>query len=398
MIAAHSESLMPAVPARLRHKFVHLRTEGAGTLRETAAVAVGVFIGCIPVYGFHLLICWAVGYALGLNRLKVYVAANISNPFVAPWLLFAEAQTGAWVRRGSVHELTPATFRTTPLSVFGADLFVGSVVVGAVLAAIFGGATYLVLRNAGDDPLFAELVRRAADRYASASITAWEFARGKLRGDPVYRAALSSEVLPPGDSLVDIGCGQGLTLALLVEARKTFDAGTWPAEWPPPPRFNRLIGIELRRRVAAIAREALEGDADIVTADARTVPLERVSAVLLFDVLHLLKHAEQERLLADIGSRLQPSSVVLIREVDAAGGWRYQSVWAGNRLKALVFGSWRQSFDARTETDWRACFDRCGFAVETRPMAGNSPFANVLFRLTVKTAASAPIRPPAPAA
>jgi uncharacterized protein (DUF2062 family) len=398
MIAAHFESLMSAVPARLRHRFVDLRTEGAGTLRETAAVAVGVFVGCIPVYGFHLLICWAVGYALGLNRLKVYVAANISNPFVAPWLLFAEVQTGAWVRRGSIHELSPATLRTTPLSVFGADVFVGSVVVGAALAAVLAAATYGVLRNAGDDPAFAELVRRAADRYASASITAWEFARGKLRGDPVYRATLSAGILSSGGALVDIGCGQGLTLALLAEARRAFDAGRWPSAWPSPPRFDRLIGIELRRRVAAIARDALEGDAEIVAADARTVAPEHANAVLLFDVLHLMPHADQEKLLADIRSRLQSSSVVLVREVDAAGGWRYLAVWAGNRLKAVAFGTWRQSFHARTEHDWRACFDRCGFAVETRPMAGRSPFANVLFRLTVKTAASAPIRPPVPVA
>jgi SAM-dependent methyltransferase len=398
MIAAHSESLMPAVPARLRHRFVDLRTEGAGTLRETAAVGLGVFIGCIPLFGLHLAICWAVGYLLRLNRLKMYVAANISNPFVAPWLLFAEVQTGAWVRRGAFHALTPATFRETPLTVFGADVFVGSVFVGGGLAAILAAATYGVLRSGGQDPAFADLVRRAADRYAGASITAWEFARGKLRGDPVYRAALAPDALPSGDSLVDIGCGQGLTLVLLTEARSAFDAGRWPTAWPPPPRFDRLIGIELRRRVAAMAREALDGDAEIITADARTVALDRASAVLLFDVLHLMTHAEQERLLADLASRLQPSSVVLIREVDAAGGWRYTAVWLGNRLKALLFGTWRQAFEARTESDWRGCFDRCGFAVDTRPMAGRSPFANVLFRLTVKTAASAPIRPPVPAA
>jgi len=28
-----------------------------------------------------------------------------------------------------------------------------------------------------------EIIRRASDRYVGASITAWEFARGKLRGD-----------------------------------------------------------------------------------------------------------------------------------------------------------------------------------------------------------------------
>ena len=36
-------------------------------------------------------------------------------------------------------------------------------------------------------PLFLDLVRDASDRYITASIVAWEFARGKLRGDPLYR-------------------------------------------------------------------------------------------------------------------------------------------------------------------------------------------------------------------
>src|SRR6185295_7137090 len=67
---AHA-SCMP-VSARLRHRFVDLRTEGGGTIRETAAVALGMFVGCLPVYGFHLVIVLALGYAFRLNRLKMY--------------------------------------------------------------------------------------------------------------------------------------------------------------------------------------------------------------------------------------------------------------------------------------------------------------------------------------
>src|SRR5437867_3272594 len=83
---------------------------------------------------------------------------------------------------------------------------------------IAGAGTYLTLRNPSDDPVFASLVRKASDRYVGTSITAWEFARGKLRGDPVYRQTLCGGVLPSGRTLVDLGCGQGLMLALLAEA------------------------------------------------------------------------------------------------------------------------------------------------------------------------------------
>src|SRR5207249_8066883 len=81
-----------------RRTFADLRTEGAGPTREAAAMGLGAFIGCSPFYGFHLAMCWAAGWFLGLNRLKMYLAANVSNPLVAPFLVVAEVQTGAWLR------------------------------------------------------------------------------------------------------------------------------------------------------------------------------------------------------------------------------------------------------------------------------------------------------------
>src|SRR5438105_9958506 len=127
MIARVFRSPMPDVSVRLRRFFQGLRTEGAGPLRETAAVALGVFIGCLPLYGLHLAICWVVGFLLGLNRLKMYFAANVSNPFVAPWLVFAEVQIGAWVRRGAFHAITRDSIAAAGLSVLGVDALVGAV-------------------------------------------------------------------------------------------------------------------------------------------------------------------------------------------------------------------------------------------------------------------------------
>jgi uncharacterized protein (DUF2062 family) len=373
---------MRGISVRLRREFHGLRTEGAGPIRETAAVALGVFIGCLPLYGLHLLICWTVGFAFGLNRLKMYLAANVSNPLLAPWLLFAEVQTGAWLRRGSVHPLTLQEIKAAGVVELGLDLLIGSLFVGGVLASVAAAGTYAAVRSTGLDRHFAELVRRAADRYAGASITAWEFARGKLRGDPIYRATLSADVLTSGRMLLDVGCGQGLTLALLAEARRAVDAGTWPPGSPPPPRFERMAGIETRPRVAAIARAALEGDAEIVEADARTLSLEPANAVLLFDVLHLMHPEDQDALLTEMAARLEPGGVVLVREADASAGWRFTAVRLGNRLKAIAFRTGGQSFHPRTEAEWRDCFARRGFTIAVHPMGEGTPFANVLFRLT----------------
>jgi uncharacterized protein (DUF2062 family)/trans-aconitate methyltransferase len=372
----------PGVPSRLRRVVWELRTEGVGPAREAAAIGLGVFIGCSPLYGFHLLICLAVGWWLGLNRLKMYLAANISNPFAAPFLILAELQTGAWFRRDELHALTVEAVKNIDPWSFGADLIVGSLIVGSVLGVLSGTVTYVMARTGHDDPWFVALAGRAADRYVSTSITAWEFARGKLRGDPLYRAVLTERTLPSGGTLVDVGCGQGLMLALLAECDAAWRAGTWSSSWPPPAMFDRLVGIETRPRAAAIARQALGGAASIVEGDARRHMPDGARVVMFFDVLHMMPAEDQEQLLASTAEHLDTGGMILIREPDAGAGWRFFMVRAGNTAKVVLSGNWRQRFHFRTVTDWTTCFARLGFHVDVRGAGQGTPFANVLFVLS----------------
>jgi uncharacterized protein (DUF2062 family) len=379
---------------RILRRFIHdVRTEGGGPQREAAAIAVGTFIGCLPLYGLHLLLCIAVGTVFRLNRLKMYLAANVSNPLVAPWLLLTEVQAGAFIRRGSFHDLTMQTLETTGLSVFAGDLAAGSVAVGALLAALAGWGTYAVVRRDRADDRFWDLVRRATERYASTSLTAWEFARGKLRFDPIYRSLVCDGLLiggerpPRAGTLVEIGCGQGLILALLSEARADVRSDRWPAAWPPVV-FDRLVGIEKRRRVARIASAALAGEAEIIAADARSMAIDDTDVVLFVDVLHMMSRDQQEAVLASACASLSPEGRVIVREANAAGGWRFRLVSTSNRLKAVAFGNWRQRFAFRSVAEWEACFSRLGLRCETRAMGQGTPFANVLFVVTRAAAAT----------
>src|SRR5262245_9194191 len=372
---------MTAVNARYRSVFYDLRTEGGGSGREAAAIGLGIFIGCLPLYGFHLAICWVAGWLLKLNRLKLYLAAHVSNPLFAPTLVFAEIQTGAWLRRGDMHDLTIETVRTTSLWVFGADALVGSLLIGGALGAAMATATYAMSRASADDEAFLDLVRESSDRYITTSITAWEFARGKLRGDPIYRAIVTSGLLPSGGALVDVGCGQGLTLALVAEAERRFRQRAWPVGWSPPPQFSHRIGVELRSRTARIAKQALGPDAEIVQADIRQLSHTRCRAALFLDVLQMMPAAEQEAVIAATAAVLEPGGVILVREADASAGWRFTAVRLGNRLKAIAFGSWRQTFHFRTSDEWVACFARHGLTAEVQPMTSGT-FANVMLRVT----------------
>jgi SAM-dependent methyltransferase len=380
----------PEVPTAVRGwrgLIYELRTEAEG--RDAASVGVGVVIGCLPVFGFHLLLVLVVGRVLRLNRLRMYVAANISNPLMAPLLIFAEVQVGAWARREDLHALTLQTIRATSPWTFGADLLVGSLIVGIALGGALALVTHLVTTRFGDaDPGFVAVARAAADRYLGASITAWEFARAKLLSDPVYEEVTIRGLLPPGRTLLDVGCGQGLMLALLSEIRRRNHERP-PSDAHPPPVFEHLTGVEVRGRVARIARAVLREDATVLDIDVADAPLEPFGAVLAFDVLHMMSAVDQERLIVRLAAVLEPGGRMLVRDVDASQGWRFRLVHVGNWLKAVVTGHWRQRFCFRSVDDWTRLFASQGLHVQVVPMSRGTPFANVLFLLSRRGSAPA---------
>lgn len=364
-----------------RRLYHGVRTEGGGPGRDAAALGLGFFIGCTPFYGFHLLMVLAAGALLRLNRLKMYLAANVSNPFFAPVLVFVEIQAGAWLRRGDLHAVTLDAIRATDPWTYGADLLVGSLAIGLAGGAAIAAITWSTSRPRPGHTRFDPLAAAAADRYMRLGVVAWEFARGKLRGDPIYREAVTGGLLPPGGTLVDVGCGQGLMLALLAEVRDRGAAGE-PGAPAAAPVFDSLIGVELRPKIARLAADALGSDAKILAGDARELAFPHADAILLFDVLHMLPPGDQVPLLRALVARLSPNGVVLVREAEAGAGWAFQAVRLGNTVKAIATGNWGQRFAFRTSAEWLGIFQSAGFHAAVRPMGAGTPFGNVLFTLS----------------
>jgi uncharacterized protein (DUF2062 family) len=144
-----------AVATRFGKLWRHLRDEHTEPHRLGLAVALGLFVGCLPLYGIHLGICIALAWALRLNKATVYLAANISNPFFAPVLVAAGIGIGEWIRFGFWRPLDLSAghdFVSKPALFSGQlpDMFVscllGDAVLGVALAAGFGPAVWLWAR------------------------------------------------------------------------------------------------------------------------------------------------------------------------------------------------------------------------------------------------------------
>src|SRR5688500_4965857 len=97
-------------PSRLQRVVYKLRTEGGSRGQEEGAIGLGVAVGLSPFTGLHLGMCIALGWLFGLNRLKLYLAANLVNPLIMPGVLFVEVQLGSWLRRGETYALSMAAF------------------------------------------------------------------------------------------------------------------------------------------------------------------------------------------------------------------------------------------------------------------------------------------------
>jgi uncharacterized protein (DUF2062 family) len=369
---------MPKLQSRLIAAVYRYRTEHDTPVRQALAIGVGLFIGATPFIGFHLVLALLFGWLFGLNRFKVYLAANISNPIVAPVLFALEIQIGSWLRSGTF--LSAARLEEVRLQGLAVDILLGSVVVGSILAIMGALLTYWGSGARSGTPEETALVTAAAERYLTAGFAAWEFARSKLRLDPVYLQVLRDGRLPPTGMLIDLGCGQGLMLALIVAAADQWRQGRWPASWPPPPTKLGLHGIESRPRVAKRARRVLEGVAAIDQVDLSTWPLPPCDAVLLFDVLHLLSREIQDRLLGSVARTMHQGGILIIREADAGAGWKFNMVRAGNRFNAFWQGRLLRPFCFDTVAGWTARLTRVGFHVEAVTRHDSGPFGNVLLQ------------------
>ncbi|MCA9666583.1 MAG: DUF2062 domain-containing protein [Myxococcales bacterium] len=118
--------------------------------RLALAVAIGVFIGCTPLFGLHSVIAIGIAALFGLNTVAAFAGTQISIPPLAPLLAFASIQLGGLIL-GTSGDLTFDAIRRTELTKvfarFSTAWLVGSVGVGLTLAIIAYLLTYLIAKR-----------------------------------------------------------------------------------------------------------------------------------------------------------------------------------------------------------------------------------------------------------
>jgi len=211
---------------------------------------------------------------------------------------------------------------------------------------------------------YARLAEAASAPYRAAGRFAQGFARGKLRGDPVFRHLLEAHLIPDGARLLDLGCGQGLLAGLLAAA------GT--------PRIASYRGIEMMARDVVRAHRALGAACGVELGDIRSAGFGSADVVVILDVLHYMAPAGQDDVLRRVREALRGGGVLLLRVGDASAGLPFRlSNWVDWTV-ALARGHGATRFHCRSVAQWRSALEALDFNVRTEPMSRGTPFANVL--------------------
>ena len=237
------------------------------------------------------------------------------------------------------------------------------------------------------DSAFRKLVMRAAARYRPAGRGPYYFARGKLRGDPVFAALLRDGRIHDDARIVDVGCGLGILAAWLAaaEACDPRSASEWPQTWAPPPKNWTLRGFDLRTLAVAAGQGALSDLGNRVAlnvGDACGATLPECDVVVMLDVLHYMDRGAQQVLLKSAHQALAPGGVVLLRVGDITSNWRSRFTSMVDWWVTLLRDKRWPRLHCRSLTEWKLLLESIGYCAVAQPMSEGTLFANVLLIAT----------------
>lgn len=123
----------------------HLISPEESNFKKSASIALGVFMGIAPVWGWQMAIALALAIMLKLNKAITLVASNISIPPMIPFILFASYLTGGLVLNNhqDINFDSGITFEFVKKNFL--QYIVGALVFGAAMGILAGLITWLVL-------------------------------------------------------------------------------------------------------------------------------------------------------------------------------------------------------------------------------------------------------------
>lgn len=115
-------------------------------LSISLAVALGIFTGILPIWGFQLILAIAIAHLFGLSKLITSVAANISIPPMIPIILYLSYVTGGCLLQGkrNIEFSTSLSVRSFENNLI--QYVIGSIALAVILSVFAGLIAFIILK------------------------------------------------------------------------------------------------------------------------------------------------------------------------------------------------------------------------------------------------------------
>ncbi|NWF75106.1 MAG: DUF2062 domain-containing protein [Nitrospirae bacterium] len=119
--------------SQIKEYIIRLVKKGLTPDEIAAGVAIGIFIGFIPLIGVHTLMAFTLAYFLRLNTFLVLLGTQISNPLSFPFQIFLSAEIGSLLLNGKLLDIKFSK-DVSYLEHYILPIIVGSIVLGIIVS------------------------------------------------------------------------------------------------------------------------------------------------------------------------------------------------------------------------------------------------------------------------
>jgi 2-polyprenyl-6-hydroxyphenyl methylase/3-demethylubiquinone-9 3-methyltransferase len=171
------------------------------------------------------------------------------------------------------------------------------------------------------------------------------------------------KTFPISETLIDIGCGHGVLINLLVINN----------------RNNKFIGIDYDKNKISISKQTENDMIAFYDKDLFEVK-DYADTYSIFDVLYLIPYKKQERIIRHIFNRLPRNGYLIIKEESKEPAWKFIILYLQETFMVkLLHLTKGKGFYFRTEEDFKKLLSGIGFEVEIQHLHKGYLYPHILY-------------------
>ncbi|UWY29310.1 DUF2062 domain-containing protein [Flavobacterium sp. TR2] len=113
--------------------------------KKSAAIALGIFIGLSPFWGFQTVLLFTFAALFRLNKVIAYLTSNVSFPPFIPFIIYASLQVGSVFVSSDAPLVLDSSITLDDIQKNATQYIVGSLILASVSALSVGFISYLLL-------------------------------------------------------------------------------------------------------------------------------------------------------------------------------------------------------------------------------------------------------------